>query len=186
MTDGNVPPPQTPLQRLIAQAMERQGLSFRDVARRSGTPGVTFPTVQKLREKPLVRPPQANTVRALASGLGVPEKIVQGAIGETFGYRDEVPGQSGGFSLARALAEEVETLPQRDQGHILWALGAMVEAVKIRMMADGEERQGSARGEQASRILDLAMELDDEARARVLADLERARKDRRPSVNGVG
>jgi len=76
---------QTALGDLIAETRREMRLSLRQVAARSGTPGIGHNRVRDLEKGNFVSPPKRETLQALARGLGLPYSVVKEAATESLG-----------------------------------------------------------------------------------------------------
>jgi transcriptional regulator with XRE-family HTH domain len=124
--------PVNPLQRLIAGRLQERGLSYGEVARRSGLPRSTIYTLATTQN--LVRPPRPATINGLAKGLDLPVSAVRAAAAESTGlhYYDEPrsdlrPVGSGDHERELLIAS-IDELSPEDRRHV----AALVESLRNR------------------------------------------------------
>ncbi len=170
---------QNALQRLIADAKARAGkMSYQRMAERAGTrpdgtPWIIGTQIQKYATAPLRRPPQAAAIVGLARALGLTESIVRAAVGEAQGYRDPLPGEARGYTVAYALAERIDAVDDpvaRDR--LLWAVERLVSSVEGEFVPVPEPAQpADDLGELAESLFDSLPKLDDDQRRLLIAKL---------------
>lgn len=111
-----------PLQRLITERLDEQKWSYGDVARRAGMPRSTIHNLAT-RER-LARPPQQETLRKLADGLGLPLEQVRTAAAEAAGFHlyDEHPDET-----VQVLMASIEQLSPQERERVLGLVNSMLE-----------------------------------------------------------
>jgi transcriptional regulator with XRE-family HTH domain len=122
-TGDSIPQPRrmNAYQRLVYDTARAQGLSYAEVARKSGTgangkPRLSRQRVQQIVELPITRSPGKETIKGLASGLGLSEDTIREAVAETLGLRTL---RSGPAAELNEIVEMVEKLDSTDQAR--WA-----------------------------------------------------------------
>lgn len=91
----------TPNPQALMQLIKRSALTYAEISKRGELPKST---VGKLAAKPLTRSPNAETLTALARGLGVPVSTVQQAVSDALGYTRE-PADDTTREIVNMLAE---------------------------------------------------------------------------------
>jgi transcriptional regulator with XRE-family HTH domain len=123
----------TALQRLIQTQKDEQQLSFGKIAERAGrradgAPRLSRSRVQQLAKSPLTRNPEEDTIRGLASGLGVPVDTVRDAVSESLNLL--VVRDSTDPELMIYVDELSELDPMRRQRYIRMARALLEEFKK--------------------------------------------------------